>query len=123
MFRRVFIRLFNSILVFFSIGLVMVNCSQHDSISMEEGVSSFDMLKRANSLIPSNMDSAAVLLQSVRNNLSFTDDSTKAYFNNNLGIFYWYKSEFDTAIVWFQKTLEMKGNDAFCVLKLSQPTI
>ena len=117
MFRRIFIRLFHSILVFFSIGLVMVNCRQHDSVSMEEGVSSFEILKRANSLIPSNMDSAAILLQSVRNNLSFTDDSTKAYFNNNLGIFYWYKSEFDTAIAWFRKTLNIKEKSALLRFK------
>ena len=117
MFRNGVIRLLDSILMFCFIVLLTMNCRHHDSVPMEEGVSAFDMLKSADSLIPSNMDSARVLLQSVQNNLSEIDDTTQSIFNNTFGVYYWYNGKYDTAIAWFRKTLKIKEKSALLRFK------
>ncbi|MCF8367099.1 MAG: tetratricopeptide repeat protein [Bacteroidales bacterium] len=45
------------------------------------------------------------------------DDTTQAVFNNTFGVYYWYISEFDTAIQWFRKTLEMNEDDELMPFK------
>jgi len=71
----------------------------------------YKTIKQANAMIPSNMDSAVFFLSKLKKSDSLMDDTTRAFFNNTFGVYFWYKSEFDTAILWFRKTMEIKQED------------
>lgn len=63
----------------------------------------------ARDLIPDNMDSARLLLDQAKPLEMGNHLISKAEFNNVNGLYYWYTSEYDTAIYYLMKTARLKS--------------
>lgn len=113
---RIFnIKLLFNVCVVLTVFLTLTNCrhpGEKKDLSLGgKGDVVFRKIEHAEGLIPANMDSAGYLLKEVKKSISGYDNSTQAFFNNTFGVYLWYKSEFDSAIHWFRKTLELNEDD------------
>lgn len=76
-----------------------------------------EIIHKAHQSLPSKMDSSLAYMKEAQKRMSAMNDTLKAFYFNTMGVWFWYKSEPDSAIAMFRKVLRLKDDKALLPFK------